>query len=151
MVDCPKCGEAKEIDEFPIDRGRPSGRHPYCKPCKASFMKEAQRRWKKKNPEAFRATQKRTNLRKFARRHGLDVETIVPLYESLLESQDGRCAICGEAPGHYSLAVDHDHATGAVRGLLCSPCNLGVGHFRDNPKRLRIAAAYIERNTCLTG
>jgi hypothetical protein len=44
-------------------------------------------------------------------------------YATLLEAQEGRCAICGARPKSKRLAVDHDHKTGAVRGLLCSRCN----------------------------
>lgn len=53
-----------------------------------------------------------------------------------------KCAICGEAG--KDMARDHCHATGLSRDRLCRPCNLGLGHFRDSPARLRAAAAYIE-------
>lgn len=49
-------------------------------------------------------------------------------YDSLFKAQCGRCAICGERPtGKRRLAVDHDHRTGVVRGLLCAPCNTALG------------------------
>ncbi|MFC7715876.1 endonuclease domain-containing protein [Nonomuraea recticatena] len=44
------------------------------------------------------------------------------------------------------FAVDHDHETGAVRGLLCSPRKIGIGWFRDDPARLRRAAQYGEQS-----
>lgn len=44
-------------------------------------------------------------------------------YDSLLKAQGGKCAICRARPRSKRLAVDHDHKTGAVRGLLCSRCN----------------------------
>ena len=63
-------------------------------------------------------------------------------YEKLLEKQIGGCAICGRK--EKCLAVDHDHATARVRGLLCHSCNNGLGRFKDDPKRLRKAANYLE-------
>jgi hypothetical protein len=42
------------------------------------------------------------------------------------------------------LATDHDHTTGAWRGVLCQRCNQAIGLFRDNPQLLRLAADYIE-------
>jgi hypothetical protein len=70
-------------------------------------------------------------------------------YDRLLAEQNGRCAICrttdtGRKSDKY-FHVDHDHATGVVRGLLCIRCNPGVGYFRDSPDLLRAAAEYVER------
>lgn len=66
-------------------------------------------------------------------------------YEALHLAQGGLCAICQQscATGRR-LAVDHDHATNVVRGLLCYACNVGLGHLRDSPDNLRAAAAYLE-------
>lgn len=65
-------------------------------------------------------------------------------YSELVEEQNGVCALCGKASEERAIAVDHDHASGEIRGLLCSPCNTGVGMFRDDPGLLRKAIAYIE-------
>jgi peptide methionine sulfoxide reductase MsrB len=56
------------------------------------------------------------------------------------------CAICGRTrrPDEKRLALDHDHVTGMVRGVLCQACNNGLGHFQDDPERLLKAALYIE-------
>lgn len=66
-------------------------------------------------------------------------------YELLLESQGGRCAICQRLPRSVRFAVDHNHKTGVIRGLLCSPCNhkiLGAAH--EDAALLRRAADYLE-------
>lgn len=56
-------------------------------------------------------------------------------YWALYEAQEGFCYICQRATGKVRrLAVDHDHATGYVRGLLCKPCNSVLAHFRDDEK-----------------
>lgn len=67
-------------------------------------------------------------------------------FDALLAEQGGGCAICqsriGDSAGRR-LAVDHCHDSGAVRGLLCSACNLGLGKFGDDPDRLERAAVYL--------
>lgn len=64
-------------------------------------------------------------------------------YQALLASQGGVCAICGRPEHGRRLAVDHDHITGAVRGLLCRHCNLALGQFGDDPARIDRAASYL--------
>lgn len=69
-------------------------------------------------------------------------------YERLLKEQDGGCAICGtKDPRQRSeyFHVDHDHATGIVRGLLCSPCNQGLGYFQENVEVMARAIAYLAK------
>jgi hypothetical protein len=65
-------------------------------------------------------------------------------YDGLLKSQEGGCAICGRTT-EIALAVDHDHATGSVRGLLCRECNLGLGNFMDDPALLDAASSYLRK------
>lgn len=70
-------------------------------------------------------------------------------YECLRTSQSNKCGICGAepAPGEKELAVDHNHATDYIRGLLCFHCNVGVGHFQDSvPLLLKAIAWLTERN-----
>ena len=67
-------------------------------------------------------------------------------YEAKLAEQGGGCAICGvpPAPGEHHC-VDHDHTTGAVRGILCLACNSGIGHLREKPSNFTEAIRYLER------
>ena len=67
------------------------------------------------------------------------------LYAKIAAKQDNRCAICNCHQHYQHLAVDHDHKTGMVRGLLCTNCNRGLGRFFDSPVRLSAASAYITR------
>jgi hypothetical protein len=80
-----------------------------------------------------------------ARAHASRVQSVYGLkpgeYEALYESQGGRCFICRLATGaSRRLSVDHCHATGEVRALLCRPCNDLLGHVRDDIETLRRAA-----------
>ncbi len=84
------------------------------------------RAWHKKNPNAKRASVLKCQ-------YGLTLKD----YDLMFEAQQGLCAICGRVEtsrnqwGLKALAVDHDHKTGKVRGLLCSHCNTKLGHLED--------------------
>lgn len=67
-------------------------------------------------------------------------------YEQMIKNQGGLCGICGKppAPGSRGLVVDHCHETGEVRGLLCTHCNLLLGHAKDDPEVLRRAVRWLE-------
>ena len=68
-------------------------------------------------------------------------------YRAMLLDQNGRCKLCCRPrTGRRRFPVDHDHHTQAIRGLLCDNCNLGLGHFQDDPSLLRWAAFYVETN-----
>jgi Recombination endonuclease VII len=79
-----------------------------------------------------------------ARKYGITIGE----YNELITACNGRCPLCKipfselfkEQP-----CVDHCHATGVVRGILCRACNMGLGHFKDNAKLVRAAARYLER------
>lgn len=78
-------------------------------------------------------------------KYGITVEQ----YAELLDKQGGGCAVCGKTPGEEgrNLAVDHDHKTGEIRGILCTYCNHRlVGKWRDG-SLLRRIADYIEQGT----
>lgn len=67
-------------------------------------------------------------------------------YNRLVAEQENKCWICGS---HHSwnghrLAVDHDHKSGRIRGLLCKACNVGLGNFQDRPELLERAAQYLK-------
>lgn len=97
-----------------------------------------------KNPERYAERNRRTRLKSY----GLTEAE----YMEMLASQSGRCAICGTTNGRrksetHPLYVDHDHSTGAVRGLLCQPCNSALGMLEDDPERLRRAVEYLTRSS----
>lgn len=132
--------------------------------------KETQRKWRKANPEKVKAWGKdwldrnpgkgaeysarskakdpeaharRERNARYKAKYGITLDE----YEATLAKQGGACAICKSPPGRSLLCVDHDHITGKARGLLCDPCNNGLGRFGDDVERLRSAVAYLRRYT----
>ena len=65
-----------------------------------------------------------------------------PELDAMFQAQGGRCALCG---GAKALVVDHDHATGKVRALLCHRCNTSLGWLEAHPGLLDRAAAYLDQ------
>jgi hypothetical protein len=96
-------------------------------------------KWKKENPDKVAIVERRSLLKK---KYGLSLEQ----YEAMSEAQGHSCAICGghrEQEHTGKLIVDHCHATGAVRGLLCNTCNRGIGLLKDDPQLLSHALNYL--------
>lgn len=87
------------------------------------------------------------NFKSRLRRYGLTIDT----FATLFNKQGGKCAICDSILKQRNTAtdralnthVDHCHTTGKVRGILCGGCNIGLGHFKDDPERLLKAANYL--------
>lgn len=105
-------------------------------------QKQATRNWVEKNQEHRKAITRKWQLKT---NYGITEEQ----YASLLNEQQGCCAICktDKPTGKWKVfAVDHCHITGRVRGLLCNECNRGMGLLKDNADLLREAAEYLERN-----
>lgn len=145
---CSACGVEKSATEF-YRRSSGSGYlRGKCKDCCYAETNERRitpegrernreqtRRWRRNNHRRWRDTSLRSRL-------GIGIED----YERMWEEQEGRCAICrDELVTGSATHVDHDHATGAVRGLVCRACNLMLGFAKDDPTRLRAAIAYLER------
>lgn len=108
-----------------------------CKSCSTARTQA----WAAAHPNEWDRHRRRSHLKQ---KYGITPER----YDELLAEQCAVCAICGggEADARlYKLHVDHDHATGQVRGLLCGSCNTGIGLLKDDPIRLELALAYLRR------
>ncbi len=68
-------------------------------------------------------------------------------YDELLAKQGGTCACCSMPPMKRRLDVDHDHDTGAIRGLLCTDCNTAIGLISDSAAIARRIARYLDTYT----
>jgi hypothetical protein len=104
------------------------------------------KRFNERHPERRKATKRAYTLSTY----GLTQER----YAALLESQNHACAICHATdPQHWSgqFHIDHDHVTGAVRGLLCTLCNGGLGLFKDDPATLQRALDYFTAPSAAVG
>lgn len=110
---------------------------------------EAVRRYRLKHPERVKASA-RKSYRKWALKAKFNLTQ--EDFNAFLLEQNGKCAICGHLPlgidrytSGKALAVDHDHSTGKVRGLLCDLCNRAMGQFHDSVAILASAIAYLEK------
>lgn len=107
-----------------------------------------QRKWRRDNDE---------HCYFMASRARMKVDITYDQYKQMLADQEGKCKICRRLPeeDRYSrgrLCMDHLHGSSIVRGLICSSCNVGIGHFDDNIDRLKAAITYLEdanaKNPC---
>lgn len=137
---CPRCEVEKDLTLFRKENG-------WCRECEREtnlaryHNKEST---KKSHKEAYRKFQ--------IKQYGITVED----YNSMYDSQLGRCKICdsevkpmlsGEKLSEIAC-IDHCHETGKVRGLLCRPCNTGLGQFKDNIFIMEKALEYLKGFEC---
>ena len=145
-----KCHNHKPRSEFGVESRRPDGLRCFCRECGKKQSKEYRQRpeVRKRRRAHFRRPEQLAYRRSYAlvRRFGITLEE----YGALLESQQGRCAICGtdKPNGRWNtFHVDHCHKTGAIRGLLCHGCNAALGQFGDNEEGIRSVLKYFKRAT----
>lgn len=144
---CTRCGDEKPLAQFYKDAALRDGYKPICKTCYAADAKRANDARRLEDPSIFtkrstawrHANPEKNRLQHVLRTYGLDAET----YQGMLEAQDNACAICRQA-FTKTPAVDHNHDTGKVRGLLCQRCNTICGLTGDSPDWLRAAITYLE-------
>lgn len=128
----------------------------YCKRCLCARAQERSKR-KPKPPGYYAAKSKKYLARKKgtpewrrqcrwrnAQRYwpGCNIKQVQRNWEQLYEAQGGVCGSCQELK---ELVVDHCHDTGKVRGLICSSCNLAIGHIKDDPKKALLLCRYLKR------
>lgn len=123
---CTKCNVLKPYDatHFRVNKRKKSGLDSWCRSC---------------------ANEYRNNRRKLypPKEWGIPESELQRFVEAKASEE---CIICG-LPAEV---VDHDHVTKRIRGSLCQRCNMGLGHFRDDPELLELAAMYL-RGECACG
>ena len=117
---CTKCLESLPAtrEYFYLDRQKKNTLSSWCKKCRHTASRNAQ----------------------YKCRYGITIDE----YNKMLQVQNGRCAICGELPSNKRLCIDHDHNTGAVRGLLCIGCNVAIGWFERLEEHKVLYSTYLE-------
>jgi hypothetical protein len=143
---CPRCETVKPLSEFYKSKSTTHGYQVYCKPCCHARHND----WRGNNLVHVAAEQKkhrRANPKRHADYARKRAYGFAPgEFALLLETQQGKCAICETTtPGGKGFHVDHCHDTGAVRGLLCTRCNNGIGSLRHDPKILAAAISYLAK------
>lgn len=154
---CSRCGSHKLLSEFDFYTHKGVERlRSECKRCHRANNREHRRKlyhadpdaayatklaWQKANPEKYRAIRRRVRLKA---KYGLTEQ----LWDALFASQGRRCAnpLCrADDPGTmHGWHTDHNPVTGKIRGILCQPCNLALGHAKDSIARLRGLIQYLE-------
>lgn len=150
-ANCKSCGEWRPVNDFPPDKRMSSGILSRCRICvnekakgKPSRSSEARaREYAKLDKELLFKASREKKLASY----GLTVGD----YDSMLDRQGGVCAICNRPENRthhltgktFSLAVDHDHETGKVRGLLCTRCNKAIGALGDSHESIARAVKYL--------
>ena len=140
---CPECDTEKPVEEFPH---RKDGTiYAYCKPCnskRATAWAKSNRERKNKGERERRAKDPLINKNQHYRsKFGIEYSDVL----ALLEQQSFRCDICTTEISEGSLYVDHCHASGKIRGILCNRCNIGLASI-ERPGYLKSALSYLERH-----
>lgn len=153
--ECTECGLVKDIFSFKINTRL--ARDAKCWDCAGPKRNAYLRALRKNHPEEVKSRRaefqrkfvaKLGPLEQRARsryyRYGLSKSA----YAALVESQGNKCAICRKplVEAGKGSVVDHNHSTGAVRGVLCNGCNTALGSFGDSQVRLLAALEYLKRS-----
>ena len=142
---CLKCHAIKNQSEFyrGISKVRDKEYPRIRTECKKCQIKKSHENYfknhainKKKHNDWYHGRYRKQALKE---KYGLTSEQ----FEEMKKAQDGLCAICQKT--QRSFHVDHDHQTKKVRGLLCQICNVGLGYFHDDIKRLAMAITYLKK------
>jgi hypothetical protein len=133
MKTCTKCGTVKPLDDFYRSSRMVDGRGSWCKVCHSAWSKH-------QNRDQILSSKK--SAQRSVSKYGVT-------RQELYKRQNGACGLCGgdmSRVHHRNIHIDHDHATGTTRSLLCNNCNTGLGKFNDDPDLLRRAADYLTRH-----
>lgn len=135
---CKTCEEVKPSSEFRKDKAMKSGYRSTCRACLSEQDRVRYHARRKTNPDY----QESNRNSRYKYLYGITTED----YNLLLEKQHHKCALCKRHDDEFKtrLAVDHDHNTGEIRGLLCRGCNLALGRLGDTEESLLRVIKYLK-------
>jgi hypothetical protein len=142
---CAKCSEDIERKYFSKNSRAKDGLYSYCKPCNRLVKG---RIYPKKDMVYASVSEEVQAIRKgniyYKNRYGITFDE----YNQMFTNQQGKCKICGRHQNELKrkLAVDHCHSTGNIRGLLCSPCNIGIGCLKESESIMEAAIIYLRHS-----
>ena len=140
-----RCKECKKLETKKWKEQtsyKPPSRAKYYLDNKEQILKK-QKEYNKKPEVKCKNKAQYIEQRPYLNRYNISIDT----YNKMQEEQLGKCAIC-EKESTKALSVDHCHETGEVRGLLCQPCNSGIGLLGDNLESLLKAVKYLRGKSC---
>ena len=134
----PKEGEFKTVEE------RRAYRRQWAANNRDKVSSYAEKHnWFSLTDEQRERKSKKAKIRHLERKYGMTQAD----WDAMYAAQGGVCAICkvpGRVGKHGKLAVDHCHATGRVRGLLCTPCNVSIGILGETPEQWEVVLKYLK-------
>lgn len=133
---CTKCGVDKPAAEFYRNKQHRNGLASACRKCSSTAASASRRKRLERDPSERVKENRRTRISKFWMRYGLTEEEFLAMSDF--------CEMCGDTE---NLHIDHCHKTNRVRGRLCRSCNLMLGYAEDDPERLKLGIAYLERTS----
>lgn len=144
---CSKCGVTKVDTEFSKDKHSKDGLRNRCRECMSEiwkadyaanpeYYKQRSTGWARQNPLKRKRIQKHSDL---MAHYGISLAE----HDRMLVQQNGQCAICSDVMA--PPCVDHCHATGKIRALLCSGCNAALGGLKDSISLCFLAADYLKK------
>ena len=143
---CSKCKLVKPRTDFYLDKSRATGVTSYCKICKIEHRSKRYAAAKSRDKEYYREYYRKNPDKKKQyglKLYGLSLEN----FNQMRTQQNFCCAICKTHEDNLTrkLFVDHCHATGKVRGLLCQSCNTMIGNAKDSVLVLQAGIKYLSK------
>ena len=132
---CVKCNIEQPIENYYKQTGartKKGYRRPTCKSC----VGESTTQWSKDNPEKMKEIRRKAKLKK---KYGISLKQ----YDEMVIKHGNKCAVCNKTHERRPLNVDHCHATGKVRGLLCDKCNMALGLLNDSTETIKNLERYL--------